>query len=118
MNENTTEKNTNLILFVTDAWWGPFNAKGMLANFMEIYNAGNYKFPITEMPVVDFKTEEYEEKYTTWRGKPGVKKVKRGVYYLSFKRVLTEDELNMWRMFKTGFLCRHCRPVGGPDREI
>ena len=80
----------------------------------------DYKFTF-EMPTVHCEISRGEpkvEKYLNWRGKEREKTIYPEAtitdcfHYLKFSRELTPEELDFWRVFKLGYLCRDFDPEG------
>jgi hypothetical protein len=66
-----------------------------------------------EMPTVKCVYKEKRETYTNWRGKEKERMVYDNCsycHYLCFSKELSEEELKFWRIFKLGYLTRHCMP--------
>jgi hypothetical protein len=77
-----------------------------IPEFIQIFK---YDF-VFEMPsVIYIKDEPKIETYINWRGKQKEKEVYPKypyTIYLSFSKELTEKELEFWRIWKLGYLCR------------
>ena len=83
-----------------------------LTNIPTLIQQLGYAFQF-EMPTVKCMYEEKKETYINWRGKEKERVVYdacRYRHYLCFSKELSEEELKFWRIFKLGYLTRHCTP--------
>lgn len=91
-----------------DSFYNKQHHSRHISSFMGFYTKLGYTFPLTELPIISESFVETEVKYKTLFGNMRSYTKKTKVFYLEFPRVLTEDELNFWRMFKLGYLCSLC----------
>ncbi len=99
-------KNTKLTIF-----WHSFDLsyelRGRLSTLPSLYNTFGYSFPF-EMPVV--KSMPRMGKYKSFWSRKEKERVIDYTHYFEFNKELSEEELNFWRMWKLGYLCKWCRP--------
>ncbi len=114
-----TPPKTKLTLFYTSQDKSQF-VRGRISNLPDLVQRLGYKFTF-EMPTVHCVIERGEpkiEKYINWRGKERERTVyppstaNDCFHYLQFSKDLSPEELDFWRVFKLGYLCRDFDPAG------
>jgi hypothetical protein len=76
----------------------------------------DYKYEFEMPSVMAVPNEEEYEKISFWSKQPVKKTRIRGyAHYLAFSKALSEKELELWRWFKLGYLCKYYRPETQSD---
>jgi hypothetical protein len=88
-------------------WQGSRDTTAILSRTLEtiatIRKVCGYTFPLpVPVAVEEMETTMTQQKTRFWTKEPYEEKTPWLNYYLVFDRQLTEDELNLWRMFKMG----------------
>lgn len=110
-NSNSKPANTKLKLFCTHNCYEAETVKSALIQIPEYIQWFEYKDFVYEMPSVECITSTpVEETYKNWRGKTRTR-MNYGKYpytiSLSFSKVLSDEELKFWRIWKLGYLGRN-----------
>lgn len=100
-------ENTKLLLFRARC---PMNELTILTSTLKtmdlLREKCGYTFPLPMPVAIEVTPYTVNETTRNWWGKPVTRVFEYHQYFLVFDVILTESELNLWRMFKAGWHAR------------